>query len=483
MKRALVVTALALIVACRPPGTVVVKPELVPPTGEQDFGVVPVLNEKTLDIPILNVGRADLQLKSVKLKDAAETAFTIVSSPTTIVASETLNVVVKFVPQKEQDYANVIVLESNDEANPIIEVKLIGKGSTRAVMQVDPMVLDFGRIAECSSAVKTFTITSKGTADLIVEELAFVEGSSPAFTFVGSSKTPAVVKFKDANGLPGKIQLTVKFTVAPGATGTVMGSIKIRGTDPDNREVILPVKGEVNRAPVPMIAPLGNGAPGLTIMLDGSGSMDPDADDPLAFKWTMRSKPLSSDTAFLDPAVAMTTMRLDPLVPGAYEVQLDVTDSQGVKNCQPARATVVATPAQKLLIEMFWDNAKTDIDLHVLKTTTAKVGMAPDDAYYANPAPEWGQIGAMDDPIFIRDALTGYGPELFGYVNPIDTTYRLVVEFANEHLDPNPKSKVTVRVYLYGVVKGEFTRTLEKAGNRWIVGDVSWPSGVITAQP
>ena len=483
MNRALVLTGLAMVAACRPPSTVGVKPELVPPTGDQDFGVVPVLNERTLEIPILNVGRADLLLKSVTLKEAGG-IFTILSSPETIEASQTLNVVVKFVPTKEEDYSNTLILQSNDEANPVIEVRLIGKGSTRAVMQVDPMVLDFGRVPECSAAVKTFTITNKGTADLIVEELAFTADSNPAFTFVGSSTTPAIVKFLGTNGLPGKIQLTVKLTVAPGAMGMLLGSIKIRGTDPDNREVTLMLKGEVNRAPVPMIAPLGNGAPGLTVMLDGTGSTDSDGDLPLTYKWTMRSKPLSSDTAFLAVDAAMTTMRLDPLVPGAYEVQLDVTDSTGVKNCQPARATVVATPAQKLLIEMFWDNAKTDIDLHVLKNnTTAKVGMAPDDAYYANPAPEWGQIGANDDPIFIRDALTGYGPELFGYVNPIDTTYRLVAEFANEHLDPNPKSKVTVRVYLYGIVKGEFTRTLEKAGNRWIIADVSWPSGVITAQP
>ncbi|MBS1150524.1 MAG: hypothetical protein H6Q89_2222 [Myxococcaceae bacterium] len=481
MKRALVVTALALVAACRPPSTVGVKPQLVPPTGDQDFGVVPVLNQKSLDIPILNVGRGDLELKSVTLKDPG--IFTLVSAPSTIVAGETANVVVKFVPLKEQDYSDTLVLESNDEANPIIEVKLLGKGSTRALMQVDPMVLDFGRVAECSSVVKTFTITNKGTADLIVEELSFTDGSSPAFAFVGSSKTPAIVKFKDPNGLPGKIQLTVKFTVAAGSMGAAMGSIKIRGTDPDNREVLLMLKGDVNRAPVPVIAPLGNGAPGLTVTLDGSGSSDPDADNPITFKWTMRSKPLSSDTDFLAATSAMTSMRLDPLVPGAYEVQLDVTDALGVKNCQPARATVVATPAQKLLVEMFWDNAKTDIDLHVLRTPTSKLGMAPDDAYYANPAPEWGQIGANDDPIFIRDALTGYGPELFGYVNPIDTTYRLVAEFANEHLDPNPKSKVTVRIYLYGVVKGEFTRTLEKAGNRWIIADVAWPSGDITAQP
>ena len=483
MKRALVLVSLFLAVACRPPVTVAVKPDLVPPEGNTDFGVVPVLNTKKLEVLLLNVGRGDLTIKSITLKDATETAFTLGTKPTTIVAGETAKLEVTFVPTKEQPYVNAIVIESDDEANPLIEVNLVGIGSTRAVMQVDPMVLDFGRVAECSAAVKSFTITSKGTADLLVEELGFTEGTSSAFTFVGSSKVPATVKFKDAAGLPGKIQITVKLTIAPGTTGMVMGGIKIRGTDPDNREVTLVLKGEVNQAPVASIAPLGNGAPGLLVSLDGTGSVDPDGDSPLDYKWTMRSKPLSSDTDFMSATSASTTMRLDPLVPGAYEVQLDVTDSAGVKNCQPARATIVATPAQKLLVEMFWDNAKTDIDLHVLRTTTSVVSKLPDDAHYANPKPDWGMAGPMDDPQFIRDALTGYGPELFGYVNPIDTTYRLVVEFANEHLDPNPKSKVTVRIYLYGVVKGEFTRTLEKAGARWIVGDITWPSGVIAAQP
>ncbi len=481
MKRAPLVLFLAF-VACGPPRVAGVKPQLVPPPGTQDFGTVPVLNEKVLQLPVQNVGRADLNLTEVSLK-GTDGIFVLRGAPTVIPSGDTQNIVVAFIPTKEQAYADTVVIKSNDLGNPEVEVALSGVGSTRAVMEVDPLVLDFGRVPECSAAVKTFTITSKGTADLIVESLEFTQGSSPAFTFVGSSKTPATVKFKDANGLPGKITLTVKYTAVAGSMGVATGGIKIRGTDPDKREVTLMLTATPNRAPVPMIAPLGNGSPGLTVMLDGTGSADPDLDDPLTYKWTIRSKPLSSDTSLAAPASATTSMRLDPLVPGAYEVQLDVTDATGVKNCQPARATVVATPAQKLLIEMFWDNATTDIDLHVLRTATTNVGSSPDDCYYANLKPDWGAMGPNDDPEFIRDALTGYGPELFGYANPVDTTYRVVAEFANEHLDPTPASKVTVRVYLYGVVKGEFTRTLAKAGTRWVVADIAWPSGVLTELP
>src|SRR6266496_2827461 len=101
--------------------------------------------------------------------------------------------------------------------------------------------------------------------------------------------------------------------------------------------------------------------------------------------------------------------------------------STGVKACTPATAEIVATPAQKLLVEMFWDNSVTDVDLHVLRTTTSMISSSPDDCFYGNPKPDWGTPGdPNDDPELVRDALTGYGPEVTGYVNPIDTTYRVV---------------------------------------------------------
>jgi uncharacterized protein YfaP (DUF2135 family) len=165
-------------------------------------------------------------------------------------------------------------------------------------------------------------------------------------------------------------------------------------------------------------------------------------------------------------------------------VQLEVTDAAGARNCAPARATIVATPAEKLLVEMFWDNSDTDIDLHVLRTPDARMGEAPDDCHYANLRPDWGTpMDATDDPSFKLDALTGYGPELFGYADPAPNTYRLAVEFANEHLSSKPASNITVRVYLFGVVKGEFTRSLSSAGQRWAVADIEWPSGTVTAVP
>ncbi len=471
-----------LAAACGGPGLTTVRPQLSPPASPVDFGPLPVLNEKRVDVPVLNVGRAPLTVSNVALA-RTDGFFRVVAAPTRVEAGVTENITVAFVPLEEKAYEDTLTFETDDPNNPTVTVALTGLGSTRAALTLDPPMLDFGRVGECSSAVLQLTITSTGTAPLVVTDIGFTDGTSPAYSFVGSTKTPATVPVTDKNGLPGRIQLTVKLTLAAGSSGTLMGGVRLKTTDPDRQEVVVPLTAAVNRAPVPNIAMLGVAAPGQLVSLDGSASMDPDGDTPLTWRWTLRSKPLASSTTLVTPDQPTASMTLDPAVPGAYEVQLDVTDAEGVKACAPARATVVAAPAQKLLVELFWDNTGTDLDLHVLRTPTAALFGIPDDCHYQNRTPDWGAPGAMDDPELVRDALTGYGPEVFGYVNPIDTTYRVAVVFNNELLSTAPASKATVRVYLFGVLKAELSKTLQKKGDVWRVVDVTWPSGEVKAVP
>lgn len=460
-----------------------VRPRLAPPGSPVDFGTLPVLNQKSIDIPLVNVGRAKMTISNVVL-GKADGIFRVESAPEIVEGGAEEKLVVVFQPVAEASYEDTLTFETDDDENARIELKLIGIGSTKAQIELMPAMVDFGRVAECSSTVQLISIFSRGTADLVVEEIAFTDGSSPAFSFVGSTRTPAIVKTVGANGLPGEIQLTLRLSVPAGAEGMLTGGIRIKSTDPERRELTIPLTAMVNKAPIASIGMLGNGAPGQRITLDGTGSSDPDMDNPLTYKWTIRSKPLASNTSIAMPESATTEMTLDPMVPGQYEVQLDVTDSTGAKSCQPARAAVIASPAQKLLVEMFWDNSATDIDLHVLRNNQSLLFTAPDDCFYQNRTPDWGISGdTTDDPELVRDALTGYGPEVFGYVNPIDTTYRVLAVFENEHLAMNPSSRVTVRVYLFGVLEAEVSRTLERGGAIWEVADVTWPTGDVTVLP
>jgi hypothetical protein len=328
-------------------------------------------------------------------------------------------------------------------------------------------------------------VTSEGSAALLVNQIDFTPATSSGFGFLGSVATPAVVD----SGT--NIQITVKYFAAPGSIDGGTGTMEIHGTDPQNQLATVSMTAGLNRAPIPVIASLGNGAPGIVVTLDGSGSHDPDNDLPLTYQWTLVNKPLSATTTIANPTASVTQMTLDSLLPGEYDVTLDVTDAAGAKDLSPAKAIIVAIPAQKLLIEMFQDNPDTDLDLHFLRTSTSALGGIPDDCFYANQTPNWtgggtdaGAVDAgSDGPVLYRDVLTGYGPEVTGYDNPINSTFRIAVLFFNDHLAASPATKATVRVYEYGVEKAELSRVLQKQGDFWLAADLTWPSGTLTPLP
>ena len=135
----------------------------------------------------------------------------IVSAPASIAGGDVDKLVLKFVPQAEASYENTLSFDSDDEDHPHLELSLKGIGSTRAAVSVDPETLDFDRVAECGSSVLLFSIRSTGTADLVINSIGFVDGGSDAFSFVGSTRTPATIATTDPDsGLPGEIQVTVR---------------------------------------------------------------------------------------------------------------------------------------------------------------------------------------------------------------------------------------------------------------------------------
>jgi hypothetical protein len=475
--RALVLVLVLGCAACGDEVASQVRPRLVAPPATLELGTVPVLREATGAVRLVNAGRAGLRVFSVRIQEEG-TPFRVLSAPEQVGAGAEESIQLAFVPPGEARYGATLVVETDDAERGTLNVALTGEGRTAAVLELEPVVLDFGRVAEGQAVARSFLVRGRGTADLVLEEVRLAEGTSAAFELVGSVRTPAVVD------LDGEVQLTVRYTAAVGASEPARGGVRLRSTDPVRREATVELRGEVNRAPVAVVAPVAVSAPGREVALDGTGSMDPDGDGPLSYQWVVRSRPVGAQATLVDPQAASTVLRLDAAVPGEYVVELSVTDAAGARSRVPARVSVVAAPAQQLLVEMFWDNAVTDVDLHVLRVPGAAVGSIPEDCHYANPRPDWGAAGvARDDPELLRDALTGYGPEVFGYAEPVAGSYRVAVVLARENGAVDPRSTVTVRVYEQGVVRGEFRRTLTEQGDTWSVADVGWPGGVITEVP
>lgn len=454
-----------------------VLPRWVAPAPELDFGPVPALNERTVTLPLVNAGRTPLQVLGARVL-GMDVPFRVVSAPEEVPAWSEAPVLLSFLPPREAAYSATLELRTDDPELGTVEVALRGEGRTAAVIRLDPAQLDFGRVAEGTSVVRTFTVHSRGSAPLVLESLGLTPETPPAFELVGSTRTPAVLE------VGSEAPLTVRYTVPVGALSEpVGGTLRLRTTDPDLRDATVALRGGVNRAPVPQVAPPGASTPGQVVVLDGTGSADPDGDSPLTYQWVLRERPVGAQASIAEPGAARTVLRLDPVVPGEYGVELHVTDAAGARSLQPARARVVAVPAQQLLVELSWNNAVTDLDLHVLRGAGAVLGAVPDDCHYANPRPDWGGPGAGDDPELLRDRLTGYGPEVFGYVSPVEGTYRVAVVLARVNGAVDPRSEATVRVYDRGLLKAEYRRTLAGQGAVWTVADVQWPSGAVTEVP
>ncbi|MBI5543975.1 MAG: choice-of-anchor D domain-containing protein [Deltaproteobacteria bacterium] len=464
---ALAVFALA---ACSDPATVRTEPKLELAPQSLDFGEVPVLNVVTRTLELKNVGRAPLTVESVQVQEAG-VPFAVVSASQSVGAGEAGSAVVAFTPGKLAPYSATLAVTTDDLEQPVVLVPLTGQGSTVAKVEADP-ALDFGVVCEGAEAVKSLRLRSIGTAALIVEEIRLAEGTSPEFRFVSSTKTPVTVP------PGGELSLTLRVSAATSSADRLLGAVLVTGTDPDHRTISIPLSAQVNRAPVAAIGEPANAAPGATVQLDGSGSSDLDGNLPLAYEWSLKSSPLGSRSQPTPLDQAATELTLD--LPGQYRVALQVTDTQGCRSL-PFYQEVIATPAQQLVVELVWNSLDPDLDLHMVPSGSAFFG--PEDCFYkdGHERPDWGVKGdASDDPVLGRDALTGYGPELIEYATPAPGRYEVMVHYFNDHHSDRPSSLATVRVYEFGVVKAEVSRTVSAEGREWRVLSIDWPSGAIT---
>ena len=154
---------------------------------------------------------------------------------------------------------------------------------------------------------------------------------------------------------------------------------------------------------------------GSIVILDGTGSSDPDGDD-ISFAWTITTKPEGSSATLADPAKDKSSFTTD--LPGDYSIQLVVTDSHDAAS-DPAEVLVKSIPNSAPLANAGEDQVIADVGTTVQldgSQSTDPDGDAITFAWAITTKPD-GSLAALSDstadkPTFVADVRGDYVIEL-----------------------------------------------------------------------
>ena len=464
--------ACALLCSCGRTRLAPARPHAVVDARAIDFGTTALLFPVQRTVLVSDTGRVPLHLTGIAVSGVG---FEGPSPTLQVLAGEAAQLKLTFRPPSAGAFSGTLSFATDDSDLPAFTIALTGVAAQAGGLEVSPASLDFGRVGEGQTATRELTLESKGPADLFLASVGLTPGTPEAFGTIGSVKAPATL----AAG--SRAILGVRFSPAPD-TRLSAGALQISSSDPARPRLEVPLAGSINRAPlasargsvlggVPQTGVL-NAPAGATVMLDASGSTDPDGDLPLTFAWTLAARPIGSSAALGSATAAQSTLPLDG--PGIYSVLLTAFDATGLPSLAPARLDIQAAPVQSLVVELVWDQIPPDLDLHFLQAGAQL--QSAGDCFWGSPDPAFG-------PHHGGDKLTGYGPETVSWKTPTAGTYGIEVVYASAHDAASPATTAQIRIYAQGVLVADLAHAFSHAGEVWTAGTVDWPSGHVGAAP
>jgi hypothetical protein len=433
------------------------------------FGEQAVPLTSRLTFYVNNAGRADLEY-SLALQGEGADVFELLATEGTLEPSGSQPVVLLFEPTTFLEYEATMVVTSNDETDPTLEIPITGTGVPAPLpdISVSSQSLDFGTVAAGATNVLVVELRNDGSADL---DLGTV-------TQAGSGAFSMVVNPSDTRIAPGDtFALVLQYD--PDSEAGDSSTLLIPSNDPDESEVAIVLLGNGGADygyPEAVIDCPGMTNPPSVVRLDGGDSTDPEGFEPLEYEWTLVSVPTdpASSTPISDARITneigpYTDLETDAV--GLYVVQLVVTNQLGTRSA-PALCTVGAIPAEDLLVELTWDTSNADLDLH-LALAGNDLFESPGDANFCNRNADWGAQGGLDDPSLNIDDRAGFGPENFAIDTPSDDMFDVRVHYFEDHGDDFVTA--TVRVYVFGELDPQFPQSRVMQRNEtWDVARVNW---------
>ena len=465
------------------------------------------------EVTLLNRGNVAVDVESVlpvdpsgefTLAEGEAERFPIQLAPSGQEGDSTVVVVTYCPAEDNRDESTLLVLWAyGDEATNESPIPMEANGAAPCIQVTHEEGFSFGPSLISQTKSELFTITNCSSGDngenLIVTSLGFLD----------DPEVPLNPNFGLEN-LP-----TFPIELAPEEFSTFLVTYTPNQLDVADRTLLTIVSNDEVKSPLDIeITGLGSnnacpnavatcvvrGSGGLpsdellvvpldTLDCSGAASSDPDGGTIISYQWTVLSQPDGSTTTFDSANAVNSSFFVD--IAGPYELQLDLVDDAGASACTPVTINVLATYDEDISAQLVWTTpgdpdetdeglaSGSDVDLHFLNVSKGCWSRAPWDCHWRNKTPDWGVTGnAGDDPSLDIDDVNGAGPENINLDNPEAATYRIGVNYYDDHgFGP---STVTIRIFIFGSIVLERTKELPSSNVFWVVADVTWPAGTIT---
>jgi len=402
------------------------------------------------------------------IEDDPDGVFSVPFDSAEVGAGDSLSVSVAFLPGTYLNYSANLLITSNDEETPTWSVPLSGIGVYAPLPDIvlDPLTLDFGVVEQDDSVLEFVNLTNAGEESLHLGSVgqsgsgAFTLTTDPSNSVVGPGSTVPVI-----------------ITYSPTSSGGDDGWVAFPSDDPDEPEVELLLIGNGGadiEYPVAVVDCPGEVNPPVFTQIGGEDSYDPEGFEPLTYDWVLTQRPGGSVTELTSFAGENTGLYVDAA--GDYQVKLTVTNTIGTSGA-PVSCDIVGVPADALHVELSWDTAHADLDLHLMEEG-GTFYESPGDCNWCNKAPKWGQTGTSDDPRLDLDDRAGFGPENINILEPADGQYTVKVHYFDDHDDDSVVA--TVRIYLNQSATPSFTDSqLLERNEVWEPARINWPSATV----
>lgn len=381
-----------------------------------DFGPVPFGESAIRKVRVVNLASVPFELAGVDIAPEHPQFKRLTPGPLpTIPGGGSADFEFEFTPRSDGESKALLVVTPS-EASLAITLDAKGSGNGPRICLTPAAGLVFGDIPVGEARLQTVTIQNCGLVRYRIDRLELTSDSG-IFTFAGGDVPDLPFDF----GQGSEIRLHVTYT--PSVVRSDAGKVFVKAKYDENgvtweNESEVTFAGSGKAPDCARRKPVANAGADMTIEplrqanLDGSLSRAPFGS--ITYDWRLVEQPSGANATLEGATSPLPT--LETPVAGEYLVTLVVADRYGCRS-EPDSAVVRAVPRSRLFVELTWEEAHSDLDLHLVGPG-GTFGTAPGDAWWRNASPDWSAATALtgdgnraNDPMLLGDATWGRGPE------------------------------------------------------------------------